>query len=99
MHGTYDQVYIESYLDMIDAAASDGRSCIGDPEEVTRAVERFAGTGADQLVFGMLSTTMPIDAAIEAVETFGEHVIPQFDKDPMHSTARQREEQRAAVPA
>ncbi len=28
-------------------------------------------TGADQLTFGMLSTTMPVEIAIEAVETFG----------------------------
>jgi hypothetical protein len=42
-------------------------------------------------VFGMLSTTMPIDVAVEAVETFGKHVLPEFDKDPVHSTTRQRE--------
>jgi hypothetical protein len=56
-------------------------------------VAGYEAVGADQLVFGMLSTTMPIDVAVEAVETFGKHVIPQFDKDPEHSTARQRREQ------
>ena len=70
-----------------------GDFCVGDPEEVARNVQNFVDTGADQLVFGMLSTTMPIDIAIEAVETFGEHVIPQYDKDEVHSTTRQREEQ------
>jgi hypothetical protein len=39
----------------------------------------------------MLSTTMPIEVALEAVETFGKHVIPEFDKDPIHSTTKQRE--------
>ena len=34
-----------------------------------------------------------LDAAIEAVETFGKFVLPEFDKDPVHSTARQREAQ------
>jgi hypothetical protein len=24
------------------------------------------------------------------VETFGAHVLPEFDKDPVHSTTRQR---------
>jgi hypothetical protein len=60
---------------------------------VEKSVQAYARTGADQLVFGMLSTTMPIDVAVEAVETFGRHIIPVFDKDPEHSTARQRREQ------
>ena len=29
----------------------------------------------------------------EAVAAFGKHVLPQFDKDPVHSTTRQREAQ------
>ena len=33
------------------------------------------------------------DVCEEAVETFGKHVLPQFDKDPVHSTTRQREAQ------
>jgi len=68
-----------------------GLVVIGTPEECTRAVKTYADAGADQLTFGMLSTTMPIEVAIEAVETFGKHVLPQFDKDPVHSTTRQRE--------
>jgi alkanesulfonate monooxygenase SsuD/methylene tetrahydromethanopterin reductase-like flavin-dependent oxidoreductase (luciferase family) len=77
---------------------SRGDTCIGTPEEVTRAAKRYADAGADQLVFGMLSTTMPVEVAIEAVETFGKHVIPQFDTDPVHSTTRQREAYLAAGP-
>jgi len=64
---------------------------IGTPDEVRPAVQAYQDAGADQVVFGMLSTTMPIDVALEAVETFGKHVLPEFDKDPVHSTARQRE--------
>jgi hypothetical protein len=41
----------------------------------------------------MLSTTMSREIAIESVENFGKHVIPQFDKDDAHSTTRQREAQ------
>ncbi len=41
----------------------------------------------------MLSTTMPVEIAIEAVETFGRTVLPVYDKDPVHSTTRQREAQ------
>jgi hypothetical protein len=54
-------------------------------------VREYELAGADQVTFGMLSTTMPIEIACEAVDTFGKHVIPQFDKDEVHSTTRQRE--------
>jgi hypothetical protein len=43
------------------------------------------------VTFGMLSSTMPIEVAVEAVETFGRYVLPEFDKDAKHSTTRQRE--------
>jgi alkanesulfonate monooxygenase SsuD/methylene tetrahydromethanopterin reductase-like flavin-dependent oxidoreductase (luciferase family) len=77
--------------DELDADIKAGNVCIGTPEEVNKAVKRYEDAGADQLVFGMLSTTMPIEIAIEATETFGTHVIPEFDKDDVHSTTRQRE--------
>jgi alkanesulfonate monooxygenase SsuD/methylene tetrahydromethanopterin reductase-like flavin-dependent oxidoreductase (luciferase family) len=64
---------------------------IGTPDEVRKSVKAYEDAGADQVVFGMLSTTMPIEVAEEAVETFGKHVLPEFDKDPVHSTTRQRE--------
>jgi alkanesulfonate monooxygenase SsuD/methylene tetrahydromethanopterin reductase-like flavin-dependent oxidoreductase (luciferase family) len=63
----------------------------GTPDEVSKAVKAYEDAGADQVCFGMLSTTMPIEIAVEAVETFGKHVIPEFDKDPVHSTTKQRE--------
>jgi alkanesulfonate monooxygenase SsuD/methylene tetrahydromethanopterin reductase-like flavin-dependent oxidoreductase (luciferase family) len=77
----------------LDEGIKKGILTIGTPDECARAVAGYEAVGADQLVFGMLSTTMPIDVAVEAVDTFGKHVIPQFDKDPEHSTARQRREQ------
>ena len=83
----------EPTIEQLEAAVADGSVLIGDPEECAKAAESWAATGADQLTFGMLSTTMPIDIAIEAVETFGKHVIPALDKDPVHSTTRQREAQ------
>jgi alkanesulfonate monooxygenase SsuD/methylene tetrahydromethanopterin reductase-like flavin-dependent oxidoreductase (luciferase family) len=79
--------------EQIDKAIASGSIAVGDPEEVTRAIRRFEETGADQLSFGMLSSAMPIETCEEAVATFGKHVIPQFDKDPIHSTTRQREAQ------
>jgi len=77
--------------DEMDADIKAGNVCIGTPDEVNKAVKRYADAGADQLVFGMLSTTMPIEIAIEATETFGKHIIPEYDKDKVHSTTKQRE--------
>ncbi len=74
----------------VDDQIAKGLMAVGDPEEVVRTVERFAATGADQLSFGMLSSSMPLETCQEAVDTFGRHVLPRFDKDPEHSTARQR---------
>jgi alkanesulfonate monooxygenase SsuD/methylene tetrahydromethanopterin reductase-like flavin-dependent oxidoreductase (luciferase family) len=72
---------------------ANGTVAVGDPEEVVRAVQRFADTGADQLSFGMLSSSMPIEVCEEAVATFGKHVLPLFDRDPVHRTTRLREQQ------
>jgi hypothetical protein len=79
--------------EQIETNIERGLIAVGDPEEVTNSVRRFSETGADQLSFGMLSSSMPIEVCEEAVSTFGKHVLPQFDKDPVHSTARQREAQ------
>jgi alkanesulfonate monooxygenase SsuD/methylene tetrahydromethanopterin reductase-like flavin-dependent oxidoreductase (luciferase family) len=83
----------EPTAESLEEGINKGILTIGTPEECARAVAGYEAIGADQLVFGMLSTTMPIEIAVEAVETFGRHVIPEFDKDPEHSTARQRREQ------
>jgi alkanesulfonate monooxygenase SsuD/methylene tetrahydromethanopterin reductase-like flavin-dependent oxidoreductase (luciferase family) len=63
----------------------------GTPDEVAASIQRYADAGADQVVFGLLSSTMDRDLATETIETFGKHVLPQFDKDPVHRTTHQRE--------
>ncbi|HVJ97772.1 MAG TPA: LLM class flavin-dependent oxidoreductase [Acidimicrobiia bacterium] len=63
----------------------------GTPDEVAASIQRYADAGADQVVFGLLSSTMDRDLATETIETFGKHVLPQFDKDPVHRTTQQRE--------
>ena len=73
--------------------SSAGDIAVGDPGEVAKAIQRFADIGADQLSFGMLSSSMTGETCNEAMATFGKHVLPQFDKDPVHSTTRQREAQ------
>jgi alkanesulfonate monooxygenase SsuD/methylene tetrahydromethanopterin reductase-like flavin-dependent oxidoreductase (luciferase family) len=62
----------------------------GTPDEVAQTAQAYADAGADQVVFGLLSSTIAQELAIETVETFGRHVLPEFDRDPEHSTTRQR---------
>jgi alkanesulfonate monooxygenase SsuD/methylene tetrahydromethanopterin reductase-like flavin-dependent oxidoreductase (luciferase family) len=62
----------------------------GTPDEVAQTAQAYADAGADQVVFGLLSSTISQELAIETVETFGRHVLPEFDRDPEHSTTRQR---------
>jgi len=83
----------EPTVEEVSDRVEKGLMIVGDPDECTKATQRYVDIGADQLTFGMLSSTMPIEIAIEAVETYGKHVIPVFDTDPVHSTTRQREAQ------
>jgi len=55
------------------------------PEEINRIV-------ADEFAEHLF---LHSDEAIENLEVFGKHVIPEFDKDPVHRTTRMRE---TAVP-
>jgi alkanesulfonate monooxygenase SsuD/methylene tetrahydromethanopterin reductase-like flavin-dependent oxidoreductase (luciferase family) len=90
---TWPDLIPDSTPDQIEKNIERGAIAVGDPEEVAKAISRYAETGADQLSFGMLSSSMPIEICEEAVATFGKHVLPRFDKDPVHSTKRQREAQ------
>lgn len=83
--------------EMLDGAIASGDVAIGDPDEVTKAIERYSSTGADQLAFGMLSTSISREDCVEAVETFGTHVLKNFDKDPEFSTDKQRRAAAAKV--
>ena len=83
----------EELLESVEA----GRRSVGTPEDVARSVERWQGAGADQLIFGVLNNTLPLEVAQESVETFGRDVIPAFDHDPVHSTTRQRDAQVGAA--
>jgi alkanesulfonate monooxygenase SsuD/methylene tetrahydromethanopterin reductase-like flavin-dependent oxidoreductase (luciferase family) len=88
----WPQLIPEPTLDGLEERIQAGKVIIGTPEECQRSMEKYRASGADQVTFGMLSSTMPIEVAVEAVETFGRYVLPEFDKDEKHSTTRQREE-------
>jgi alkanesulfonate monooxygenase SsuD/methylene tetrahydromethanopterin reductase-like flavin-dependent oxidoreductase (luciferase family) len=80
----------EPTLEEIEARIQTGFSPYGTPDEVTKVMTAYESAGADQVVFGLLSSTMSRELAVEIIETFGTHVLPKFDKDPVHRTDRMR---------
>ena len=77
----------EGFLDSLIAG---GYLLCGTPDEVTEQVKKYQTVGCDQLVFG-LPSSMEHEEVLEMLEVFGQHVIPEFDTDPVHSTTRYRQ--------
>lgn len=77
--------------DEIRAGADAGVLAIGDPDDNARMCQHYADIGCDQLVISPLTTTMTYETAVKSIELFGREVVPRFDKDPVHRTARMRE--------
>jgi alkanesulfonate monooxygenase SsuD/methylene tetrahydromethanopterin reductase-like flavin-dependent oxidoreductase (luciferase family) len=69
---------------------------IGAPEEIIEVIQMYEDIGVDQLIYAPLTLTLDQKYVLRSIETFGKHVLPKFDKDPVHRTRRQRE---AAVAA
>jgi alkanesulfonate monooxygenase SsuD/methylene tetrahydromethanopterin reductase-like flavin-dependent oxidoreductase (luciferase family) len=70
-------------------AVDAGAMLVGTPEEVSERLGAFADTGVDQLTFG-LPSYLTKDEAAETIELFGDQVIPEWDTDPEHRTAKMR---------
>ena len=81
----------------LDDAIRRGIVAVGTPDEAIASLRRYEAIGADQIAFGTFATDVSLADATEAYETFGKHVLPEFDKDPVHSTTRQREHQLRAT--
>lgn len=75
--------------------AAGGRQ-VGAPEEIIPVIQMYEDLGVDQLIYAPLTLTLDQQHVLRSIETFGKYVLPQFDKDPVHSTLRQREQQLAA---
>ncbi len=74
----------------LDRLIEDGWMLCGNPEEVSEQLARFESVGCDQVVFGLPSDSLEHDEVLEMIEVFGTKVIPEFDKDEVHSTTRYR---------
>ncbi len=73
----------------VDPAIKAGTLLCGTPDEVCEQIKAYEKTGVDQLVFGV-PNHLNKEETIECLEMFGKHVIPAFDKDPVHSTTHYR---------
>ncbi len=87
-----------SPADLKAGLAVGGRQ-IGAPEEIAKVIQMYEDIGVDQLIYAPLTLTLDQKHVLRSIETFGKHVLPKFDKDPVHSTRRQREAQLAAKAA
>ena len=75
--------------ELLDQLIAGGYMLVGTPDEVVEQVKAYHEVGCDQLVFGV-NDGMTHEENLEMLEIFGNQVIPEFDKDPEHSTARYR---------
>jgi alkanesulfonate monooxygenase SsuD/methylene tetrahydromethanopterin reductase-like flavin-dependent oxidoreductase (luciferase family) len=77
--------------EQVEAMAAEGFIVAGDPDDCLKAVKKWEDVGFDQLTFSPTTNTLPTDVVVASMELFGREVIPQLDKDPVHSTTRYRE--------
>jgi alkanesulfonate monooxygenase SsuD/methylene tetrahydromethanopterin reductase-like flavin-dependent oxidoreductase (luciferase family) len=77
--------------ELLDSLIAGGYLLCGTPDEVCEQVVRYQDVGCDQVVFGLPGEGMANEEIFEMLELFGDKVIPEFDKDPVHSTTRYRE--------
>jgi alkanesulfonate monooxygenase SsuD/methylene tetrahydromethanopterin reductase-like flavin-dependent oxidoreductase (luciferase family) len=75
----------------LDELIKAGWLLCGTPEEVCEQVEKYQTVGCDQVVFGVPNDSVEHEEVLEMLELFGTKVIPEYDKDPVHSTTRYRE--------
>ncbi len=74
----------------LDWAIEAGYLLCGNPDEVNEQIDRYQEVGTDQLVFGIPNEGFEHEEVLEMIEIFGNQVIPNYDKDPEHSTSRMR---------
>jgi alkanesulfonate monooxygenase SsuD/methylene tetrahydromethanopterin reductase-like flavin-dependent oxidoreductase (luciferase family) len=86
----WPEIIPEPTLEDVEERIRLGYLLCGDPDEVCEQVAQYESVGCDQVGFG-IPLGLPHEIAVETIKTFGEKVIPNFDKDPVHRTTRFRE--------
>ena len=77
--------------EQVEELSKQGFVVIGDPDDCARSVQNWVDMGFDQLTFSPTTNTLPLETIVNSMELFGKEVLPQFDKDPVHSTTKYRE--------
>jgi alkanesulfonate monooxygenase SsuD/methylene tetrahydromethanopterin reductase-like flavin-dependent oxidoreductase (luciferase family) len=62
---------------------------VGDPDDAIRVLKRWEAAGVDGVIIGV--GPLGPEHAWETLRCFGEYIIPEFDKDPVHRTTRARD--------
>lgn len=89
------QIKTEELLDLL---IENGSILCGTPDEVAEQLSKYQEVGCDQVVFGFPPEGAEHDEILEMIELFGDQVIPEFDKDPVHSTTRYRQQAKRKYP-
>ena len=74
----------------LDYAIDAGYLLCGNPDQVLEQIAKYQEVGTDQLVFGIPNEGFEHEEVLEMIELFGSKVIPEFDTDPEHRTAKFR---------
>jgi alkanesulfonate monooxygenase SsuD/methylene tetrahydromethanopterin reductase-like flavin-dependent oxidoreductase (luciferase family) len=74
-------------LEQLAVGVEKGTSIVGTPDDCAAALEKWTAIGVDQLIMGPTGSTYPYEVVEEAVELFGNKVIPQFDTSPDEARA------------
>ncbi|CAN5875524.1 LLM class flavin-dependent oxidoreductase [soil metagenome] len=83
--------------EQVEQLSAEGYAIIGDPDDCAKAIRRWEEVGFDQLTFSPTTNTLETQQVVDSMELFGKEVVPQFDRDPEHSTTRYRREAVAAA--
>jgi alkanesulfonate monooxygenase SsuD/methylene tetrahydromethanopterin reductase-like flavin-dependent oxidoreductase (luciferase family) len=83
----------------LKAGLAGGGRQIGAPEEIAEVIRMYEAIGVDQLIYPPLTLTLDQKYVLESIEVFGKHVLPKFDRDPLHRSTRQRQAALAASAA
>ena len=95
----WPEILPEPTPEQIEQASKQGMGIVGDPDDCAKAIQRWADIGIDQLTFSPTTNTLTTEEVVSSMELFGKEVLPKFDKDPVHSTTRYREEAAARLAA
>jgi alkanesulfonate monooxygenase SsuD/methylene tetrahydromethanopterin reductase-like flavin-dependent oxidoreductase (luciferase family) len=77
-------------LEQIEQGFQVGASIVGTPDDCAAGLQKWADVGVDQLILGPSGSVFPHEVLERTIKLFGDEVIPRFDKDEEHSTARYR---------